>query len=234
MKIKNILERVDCFDSFEEAVEYYYNRKGLFVSSNMESLCNDDISDMINDNHMTTWLYPDGIGCTLPLKFKLDKTSIKIPGCELWLAVIRRNILEYGSCNIALIGATQDVNNETSRKLTKDFECVNIAYSKDGFDFDIEKEVQTLSNLDVDFIFIAMGQPLQEQIACNVLKLNPNLSIYGVGGSFDVYSGNSKRAPNFLVSNNLEWLYRLCKQPKRAGRVFKSATTLAYRLFTNK
>ncbi|PIV59617.1 MAG: hypothetical protein COS14_05700 [Bacteroidetes bacterium CG02_land_8_20_14_3_00_31_25] len=40
----------------------------------------------------------------------------------------------------------------------------------------------------------------------------------GLGGSFDVYTDNVKRAPVFFVKLGLEWFYRLAKQPARIGR----------------
>ena len=45
--------------------------------------------------------------------------------------------------------------------------------------------------------------------------------LMGLGGSLDVISGNVKRAPEFYVKHNLEWLYRLMKEPKRIGRMMK-------------
>ena len=43
----------------------------------------------------------------------------------------------------------------------------------------------------------------------------------GVGGSFDVFSGNIKRAPKWMQKIGLEWLYRLIKEPKRIFRQIK-------------
>jgi UDP-N-acetyl-D-mannosaminouronate:lipid I N-acetyl-D-mannosaminouronosyltransferase len=40
----------------------------------------------------------------------------------------------------------------------------------------------------------------------------------GLGGSFDVYTGFLKRAPEWWVKNNLEWAYRLVRQPSRIKR----------------
>ena len=42
-----------------------------------------------------------------------------------------------------------------------------------------------------------------------------------VGGSFDVISKTLKRAPNWIIKLNLEWLYRVIKQPKRIFRQLK-------------
>ena len=43
----------------------------------------------------------------------------------------------------------------------------------------------------------------------------------GVGGSFDVLAGNVKRAPEIWQKMNLEWFYRLVKEPKRIFRQIK-------------
>ena len=37
----------------------------------------------------------------------------------------------------------------------------------------------------------------------------------GVGGSFDVISGNIKRAPKWMQKYSLEWLFRVLQEPKR-------------------
>ena len=43
----------------------------------------------------------------------------------------------------------------------------------------------------------------------------------GLGGSMDVLAGNVQRAPEFFQKYGLEWLYRLCKEPKRWKRMIK-------------
>jgi len=40
----------------------------------------------------------------------------------------------------------------------------------------------------------------------------------GLGGSFDVYTGNVERAPQWWIHHNLEWAFRLIRQPKRIFR----------------
>lgn len=43
----------------------------------------------------------------------------------------------------------------------------------------------------------------------------------GLGGSLDGFAGNVKRAPKWMIRLNLEWLYRLCKEPRRIGRMMR-------------
>ena len=68
-----------------------------------------------------------------------------------------------------------------------------------------------------DVVFVAMGSPKQELLMEEISKRHP--AIYqGLGGSFDVYTGNVKRAPEWWVNHNLEWAYRLIKEPTRIKR----------------
>ena len=68
-----------------------------------------------------------------------------------------------------------------------------------------------------DIVFVAMGSPKQELLMEEMQEVHP--AIYqGLGGSFDVYTGNVKRAPSWWVDHNLEWAYRLIKEPARIKR----------------
>lgn len=70
-----------------------------------------------------------------------------------------------------------------------------------------------------DIIFIGLGSPKQEEF---ILKYKSKLKdakiLMPVGGSFDVISKTLKRAPKWMIKRNLEWLYRVFKQPKRIFR----------------
>ena len=84
-----------------------------------------------------------------------------------------------------------------------------------------EKEKQALlediTEKRPDVVFVAMGSPKQELLMEEMLERHP--AIYqGLGGSFDVYTGNVKRAPKWWVDHNLEFAYRLVKQPSRIKR----------------
>ena len=80
-----------------------------------------------------------------------------------------------------------------------------------------------------DIVFVAMGSPKQELLMQEISNIHQAL-YQGLGGSFDVYIGNVLRAPKWWVNNNLEWAYRLFKQPKRIKRqiyLFKFLVKLA-------
>jgi len=77
--------------------------------------------------------------------------------------------------------------------------------------------IQDISTKKPDVVFIAMGSPKQELLMEQIQKAHP-AHYQGLGGSFDVYTGNIQRAPKWWIKNNLEWAYRLVKQPTRIKR----------------
>ena len=52
----------------------------------------------------------------------------------------------------------------------------------------------------------------------------------GCGGALDVLAGRARRAPDFMVNNNLEWLYRLYKEPSCWRRQLKLVNFIVYLL----
>ena len=72
---------------------------------------------------------------------------------------------------------------------------------------------------EADIIFVGLGSPKQEEFIIRYKDKLKNLKILmPVGGRFDVISKTLKRAPDWMIRRNLEWLYRVFKQPKRIFR----------------
>ena len=75
--------------------------------------------------------------------------------------------------------------------------------------------IQDINLKKPDLILIGMGCPKQEQFMCQAIdQLNRGVLV-GVGGSFDTLSGRISRAPKAIQRWRLEWLYRMCREPKR-------------------
>ena len=72
-----------------------------------------------------------------------------------------------------------------------------------------------------DILFVAYGHPRQDAwIAAHRHELSAAVAI-GVGGAFDFVAGVQRRAPAWLQRLNLEWLYRLLREPRRWRRMLK-------------
>ena len=73
-----------------------------------------------------------------------------------------------------------------------------------------------------DIVLVALGMPQQEELIYKYLDKFKKGIFVGVGGSFDVLSGTIKRAPKIFIKLNLEWLYRILKEPKRLKRFYNN------------
>ena len=69
---------------------------------------------------------------------------------------------------------------------------------------------------------VALGIPTQEKLIYKHLADFEKGIFIGVGGSFDVLSGTKQRAPEFFIKHNLEWFYRIMKEPSRIKRFYNN------------
>jgi UDP-N-acetyl-D-mannosaminouronate:lipid I N-acetyl-D-mannosaminouronosyltransferase len=203
------------FVSRRQLVDFALESKKMLVAINAEKIlhASDEMRQLINQNIG----YADGIGAVWALKRKGLKDVVKIPGCELWLDIIRSS---YRNKTFYLVGSKQEVLEATVSNLCTEFPGIQIANFHNGY---IRSEAEKLNILDdikmrkPDIVFVGMGSPRQELLMEEMQKCHS--AVYqGLGGSFDVYTGYVKRAPGWWVKNNLEWAYRLVRQPIRIKR----------------
>ena len=75
--------------------------------------------------------------------------------------------------------------------------------------FDGNYLIEKINAVKPDILIVCKGCPLQEKwISENKQKLNAKI-IFGNGGAVDFWSGNTKRAPDFMIRLGLEWFFRL-------------------------
>jgi UDP-N-acetyl-D-mannosaminouronate:lipid I N-acetyl-D-mannosaminouronosyltransferase len=209
--------RVFSFSSRDELINYVEKEKKSLIAINAEKILHatEQTRSLINQNIG----YPDGIGAVAALKRKGFKQIIRIPGCELWLDIVRHF---YQSKSFFLVGANEEVIQQTVNKLKKEFPSINLLGYRNGYiktQDERQQLIQTIARLKPDIVFVAMGSPKQE-LLIQEMQQHHQAIYQGLGGSFDVYVGNVKRAPEWWIKNNLEWAYRLVKQPKRIFRQY--------------
>ena len=163
-----------------------------------------------------TLRYADGIGVSYVLSRKLNRKVARIPGCELWEALMYASI--SSQTPVFLVGASESVNTMTKEKLLS--QGVNVVGSVDGyFDKDCpDCLIEEIEQSGAKIITVALGSPTQEQFIFDCKKQIPDAFYMGVGGTYDVFTGNVKRAPKFFRKVRCEWLFRLLSQPTRIRR----------------
>lgn len=219
MKSKSIFIKgikVHPFPSDSSLLEYVEEHKGILVAINAEKIlhANEQIQDIVNRNIG----YCDGIGAVMAVRQHGAMDAVKIAGCELWLKII--TALYQKEKTFYLIGSKQPVIEKTISRLKEDFPGIQIAGYRNGYiqtETEQEELIEDIKTKQPDVIFVAMGSPKQELLMEKMHQAHP--AIYqGLGGSFDVYTGNVKRAPEWWIKHNLESAYRLLKQPSRIKR----------------
>lgn len=201
--------------SREELITYAFKHKSILVAINAEKILHatDESRDIINRNLG----YPDGVGAVWALEKKGCAEVVKIPGCELWLDIVEQY---HATENFYFVGGKEEVIQQTVTQLKEIYPQLQISNFRNGY-IKTEDEKQGLIADIVDkkpsIVFVAMGSPKQELLMEEIQRQHPAL-YQGLGGSFDVFTGNVERAPAWWVNNNLEWAYRLIKQPSRFKR----------------
>lgn len=124
--------------------------------------------------------------------------------------------------SVFFLGASEDSNVKAVENAKKKFPGLKVAGRHDGyFDLTDEKISNMVVDAQPDIVLVALGMQRQEGwIHDNIDKFDKGVFM-GVGGSFDVLSGKAQRAPKIWIKLQLEWLYRLIKEPKRIKRVMK-------------
>ena len=218
------------FTSAEELISYVSGHPAILVAINAEKILHatDELKAIYNRNLG----YSDGAGAVLALKKKGHQNACKIAGCELWLKIIERYSREK---SFYLVGGKPEVIEETIQKLRKDFPRINIVGYRDGYlkGNDDEVLIEDIAAKKPNVVFVAMGSPKQELLMERMQRVHPNAIYQGLGGSFDVYTGRVERAPEWWIRHNLEFAYRLIKQPSRIKRQIHLVRFL-FRVLTNR
>lgn len=207
--------KIYCLSSRRELIDLAFAEKKSLIAVNAEKILH--ATDKTRDLFSRNIGFSDGAGAVWALKKKGFKNAVKIPGCELWLDIIGS---AWKDKSFYLVGAHQKVIEKTVTSLHNQFPGLSIVNYRNGYlrnGLDRQDLINDIVLRRPDVVFVAMGSPKQEKLIEEMQKAHPAVYL-GLGGSFDVYVGAVKRAPEWWVSHNLEWAYRLIKQPSRIAR----------------
>lgn len=164
-------------------------------------------------------LVPDGAGLVWAASTCGQPVAERVAGYDLLHRLMDRG--QSLQWKVYLLGSTPEVIQATATRLKSLYPHTSIVGYRDGFfgpdqDAEIIAEIRRLSP---DLLFVARGADTQEPwIGTYKQELGVPI-IMGVGGSFDVISGKTKRAPKLFQKLRLEWFYRLLKEPTRYKRM---------------
>ena len=197
------------------------NYSGLIVTANPETfekaLSDPRFDKIITDKN--TIVTPDGVGIVVAGRLLGKKIKERVSGVEL-----TQKVLEFANKNrlkVSSLGATDEVASDFKKYLKNNYPKLKIGVIISGYGKDRQVDVQTIVKSKSQVVLFALGSGVQEKVAKNYLDQTKNGIGIGVGGTLDALTGRVKRAPNWAIRFNIEWLYRVIKQPKRIVRLFR-------------
>ncbi len=180
---------------------------------------------------------PDGIGVVWAYRFLGHSGPLsRIPGVEFMEDLVA--IAAKRSVPVALIGGRDNLavsaleclqkEHDSLEGITIEFPEVTIQRGElqsdrlDNLDDYFTRIAAHLEQKRVRFVFVALGAPKQEyvieKLAKLITKFPQPVVLMSVGGSFDIITGRTPRAPGFMRGHGLEWLWRLLREPWRWKR----------------
>ena len=162
---------------------------------------------------------PDGIGVIYGAKMLKTPLKERVPGIEFGTAMI-----EYcarSGKSVYFLGAKPGVAEQAAENLKRRFDGLIVAGTGDGYFKDDAAAAARIAQSGAELAFICLGAPKQEKFMARYAEATGAKLLLGLGGSLDVFAGVARRAPDFYVNHNLEWFYRLLKNPQRIGRMMK-------------
>lgn len=119
---------------------------------------------------------------------------------------------------VYLFGAKEEVVSAVAKKWSRMYSPKIIAGYRNGY-FKPEEEAsiaESIASSGANILFVAISSPIKENFLYKYRKTLKSVGmIMGVGGSFDVVSGKTKRAPQWMQNIGMEWFYRVLQEPKR-------------------
>ncbi|MDO6563771.1 WecB/TagA/CpsF family glycosyltransferase [Amphritea sp. 1_MG-2023] len=163
-------------------------------------------------------IFPDGSGIRKGCDLNNDTLVENLNGTDLFPHLCR--LFADTQQPIFLLGASPGTVERVAEWAQRHAPGLIVAGSQHGF-FDPKETPAVIDKINrsgARVLFVAMGVPRQELwIAEHRDQLNSVLNI-AVGGLFDFYGGNIPRAPAWIRSRGLEWVWRLLQEPKRMWR----------------
>lgn len=181
-----------------------------------EALHDEDFRAVLNGAAL---VLPDGAGVVLGAKILKTPLKQKVAGIEFAQNLL--SILEETGKRLFLLGSKPGVAELAAEKMLQKHPKLCVCGTMDGYFKDDGEAVARINDARADVVFVCLGAPKQEYfMQKHAPELNVHLMI-GLGGTLDGIAGTVKRAPRWMIRLQLEWLYRLIKQPSRLGRMMR-------------
>lgn len=168
----------------------------------------------------TNIILPDGAGVVWAGRHLGYSVPERVAGFDLFKKLL--TLANAKSYKVFFFGGAERIAKEAAEIAKKNNPNLQVVGTLNGYFKEDESEeiVKKINDSGADLLFVALGAPKQEKWLAKWQKKLQVKLFMGIGGSFDVLSGKTKRAPIWMQRAGLEWLFRLIKEPFRFKRMF--------------
>ncbi len=205
-------------------------KKMFVVTANPEAFMqgkeDEGLRSLLLDEETT--VVADGIGIVKGAQMLGVSVTERIPGVDLAEHLLIS--AHEKNKSVFLLGAKQEVLDTLCQVINQKYSGLVLLGAVNGYVQDKDAVFEEIKALKPDVVLVALGIPAQEKL---IYKHFPDFDkgiFVGVGGSLDVLSGTKARAPKFFIKCNLEWLYRLLKEPSRIKRFYNNNVRFIFSL----
>ena len=181
-----------------------------------EALHDESFRAILNEASL---VLPDGAGVVLGAKILGTPLKEKVAGIDFAANLL--GVLEETGGRLYLLGSKPGIAEQAAENMKKTHPKLCICGTADGYFKDEAPIIARINEARADVVFVCLGAPKQECFMHDHrAELNVRLMI-GLGGSLDGFAGTVRRAPKWMIRLQLEWLYRLLREPSRIGRMMR-------------
>ncbi|WP_088810294.1 MULTISPECIES: WecB/TagA/CpsF family glycosyltransferase [Listeria] len=204
----------ETLDKIEEIVHEKRPVQHVVINASKINLMaeNSELAKIINDSPL---INADGQSIVWAANFLGKHIPERVTGIDLFEKLVEKSA-EKGY-RVFYFGATEEVVQNVVRIHQEKFPALQIAGCRNGYFDDAESEQIALDiqKSQADIVFVAFSSPKKEFWIREHIDTMKAPFVMGVGGSFDVISGLTKRAPEWMQKTGLEWFYRFAQEPRR-------------------
>lgn len=201
----------------EELIEAGYFAHLIGVNADKVNALGEDYAfdQIISDSEL---INADGASMVLASKVLGTPLPERVAGIDLMLRLCE--LAEQRGYPVYLLGAKDASVQGAAAKLQEKHPLLEVAGIRNGYFSDNEWDVvaDEVASTSARIVFVGITSPKKEYLIDHFRKLGIPKVFMGVGGSFDVISGNIPRAPMWMQKANLEWLFRMMNEPRRLAK----------------
>ena len=168
----------------------------------------------------------DGQAVVWASKFLGVPLKERVAGIDLMASLVE--LAHKKNYKIYLLGANEEVVSKLASIYSKQYNPKLLAGYRNGY-FTKEEEgdvVKDIIDSGAQMLFVAITSPKKENfLHKHKTALSTVNFIMGVGGSFDVFAGKTKRAPLWMQKIGMEGFYRFLQEPKRMWKRYLVGNT---------